>query len=125
MTEQPQPAPGTVLYLYHWRFPRGEEFGLFSTRGAAEARCDGKEGALVIDLLVIDETGNAAPMPVAAPGLALLDAEEKYLEAERNIDDYREALTAMRRERDEARADAARLRELLNEASIAEPLESE
>ena len=45
----------------------------------------------------------AVAQPAPAP-LAPRAAEEKYLEAERTVDDYREALTAMQRERDEARA---------------------
>lgn len=42
------------LYLYHWRFTNGEEFGLYRNREDAEAMCEGKLSAEVISLAVID-----------------------------------------------------------------------
>ena len=47
-----------ILYLYHWRFSSGEEFGLYLRREDADQACAGKPGAEVISLQVL------APAPV-------------------------------------------------------------
>lgn len=43
-----------ILHLYHWRFDKGEEFGLYEDRDDADAACLGKPGAEVISLVVIE-----------------------------------------------------------------------
>jgi hypothetical protein len=45
--------PGEMLYLFHWRFPDGEEFGLYRERGDADQACAGKSGSEVISLPVL------------------------------------------------------------------------
>lgn len=44
------------LYLYHWRFEGGEEFGLYEDRLEAEYMCLDKPGAEVISLVPIRAT---------------------------------------------------------------------
>lgn len=73
----PEPVPALPategVYLYHWRFGRGEEFGLYWRKADADAmaaRRAGDEGfAEVLGMAILGEHGEPQPAPeLAAPG---------------------------------------------------------
>jgi hypothetical protein len=75
--QQPQPAPelqaGEIVYLYHWRFDRGEEFGLY--RHAADANAAAAQHAdeglsEVLSIAVLGRPEQPAPELAAAMGEA-------------------------------------------------------
>jgi hypothetical protein len=75
----PRPAPelqaGEIAYLYHWRFDRGEEFGLYRHAADADAKAaehagDGLSGVLSMAIL-------GRPDPKPAPELAAATRETK------------------------------------------------
>jgi hypothetical protein len=90
-TDEPQPAPelqaGEIVYLYHWRFDRGEEFGLYRHAADADARAaqHADEGlSEVLSMAVLGRPEQPAPelaaLQAARAGLRKL-AEDGNLEA--------------------------------------------
>lgn len=69
----PQPAPelqaGEIVYLYHWRFDRGEEFGLYRHAADADAKAaqHADEGlSEVLSMAVLGRPEQPAPELAAA-----------------------------------------------------------
>lgn len=88
---QPQPAPGLQpvdsVYLYHWRFDRGEEFGLYRHKADADAAVAARtaehpgEGLFeVLGMAVLDrpqpQAAVAAQQPQARPGYVTVNARD-------------------------------------------------
>jgi hypothetical protein len=82
----PQPAPELQAvesaYLYHWRFERGEEFGLYRHAADANAKAAEHAGDGLTEVLGMAILGRPVPQP--APGLAAYEADIASLTDQRN-----------------------------------------
>ncbi len=77
---EPKPAPGLeAAYLYHWRFDRGEEFGLYWHRADADAKAAEHAGeglSEVLGMAILGDRPEAQPAPA---GPLDADAYKKHV----------------------------------------------
>jgi hypothetical protein len=85
-SDDAQPAPELQAvesaYLYHWRFERGEEFGLYRHAADANAKAAEHAGDGLTEVLGMAILGRPVPQP--APGLAAYEADIASLTDQRN-----------------------------------------
>ena len=88
--QEPHAAPELQavesVYLYHWRFDRGEEYGLFRDKADAEAAAEARRaespGEGLFEVLGMAILGRPEPKP--APELAAHEADIASLTDQRN-----------------------------------------
>jgi len=80
---QPAPGPqaGEVVYLYHWRFDRGEEFGLYRHAADADARAAEHAGDGLSEVLSMAVLGRPEqPAPGLRTAWRLADERRELLD---------------------------------------------